>query len=182
MTERKPSHPGGKRTHFPREGVEPEFERVERDFETFIRSKGLKLTSQRRRILKKVFATHQHFTADEMHAMFQRSKPLISRATIYRTLTLLVEGRFLESLDLGEDRKYYEHILGHEHHDHIICLECKKIVEFQERRIEELQEVVMKRHGFHTTSHSLRLFGYCADCYSEDGTDHGENASVKKHS
>ena len=151
-------------THFPRGGVEPEFERVERQFEAFIRKKGLKLTSQRRRILKRVFQSHHHFTADEVHEMFRRAREKVSRATVYRTLSLLVEGGFLESLDLGQDRKFYEHILGHEHHDHIICLKCSKIIEFQEPRIEALQEQIMKDHGFRITSHSLRLFGYCEEC------------------
>jgi Fur family ferric uptake transcriptional regulator len=163
MTDRNQSS----QNHFPRGGKEPDFDRVEKDFERFIRSKGLKLTSQRRRILKKVFSTHEHFTADEMHAMFQRGRSQISRATIYRTLALLEEGGFLESLDLGQDRKYFEHILGHEHHDHIICLQCARIVEFQEKRIEELQRAVMKQHGFKITSHSLRLFGYCSNCRAE---------------
>ncbi len=155
------------RGHFPLGGKEPRFERVERSFEEFIRTKGLKLTSQRRRILKKVFTAHHHFTADEVHEMFRRSRDRISRATVYRTLSLLVEGGFLDILDLGQDRKYYEHVLGHEHHDHIICLQCNKIVEFQEPRIEELQERVVEEHGFHITYHSLRLFGHCADCHQK---------------
>ena len=92
---------------------------------------------------------------------------------MYRTLSLLVEGGFLDCLDLGQDRKLYEHILGHEHHDHIICLSCQKILEFQEPKIEELQEQVMASHGFSITNHSLRLFGYCSECRAAGkGTDH----------
>jgi Fur family ferric uptake transcriptional regulator len=154
------------RKHFPRGGVEPDFDHVEGSFEKFVRSKGLKLTSQRRRILKKVFSNHRHFTADEVHDMFKRTRDRISRATVYRTLALLVEGGFLDVLDLGGDRKYYEHILGHEHHDHIVCLSCERIVEFQEPLIEKLQEEVARRLGFRISSHSLRLFGYCAECLS----------------
>ena len=157
----------GDENHFPADGQEPDFMSVEEKFEAFVRSKGLKLTSQRRRILKRVFSTHHHFTAEEVYDMFRRGREKISRATVYRTLSLLVEGRFLDSLDLGQDRRYFEHILGHEHHDHIICLTCTKIIEFQEPRIEALQEHVMKSHGFHITSHSLRLFGFCDECRSK---------------
>jgi Fur family ferric uptake transcriptional regulator len=139
-------------------------ERVEREFEAFIRKKGLKLTSQRRRILKRVFATNRHFTADEIHESFRRGRSVVSRATIYRTLTLLVEGGFIDMLELGGDTKRYEHILDREHHDHLMCTRCGIVVEFQEPRIEELQDEVAKRQGFKITSHSLRLFGTCRKC------------------
>lgn len=144
------------------------FERVEREFERFIRRKGLKLTSQRRRILKRVFATNRHFTAEEIHESFRRGRDDLSRATVYRTLSLLVEGGFLDMLELGGDTKRYEHILGREHHDHLLCIRCGTVVEFQEARIEELQEVVAQRHGFRITSHSLRIFGNCKKCAAGD--------------
>lgn len=164
MTELRPRAAGIRRTHFPHDGREPNFDRIEKDFEEFIREKGLKLTSQRRRILKKVFAIHHHFTADDIYDVFRRGKNQISRATIYRTVSLLTEGGFLDEVDLGQDRKYFEHIMGHDHHDHILCIRCDKVIEFQEDRIEELQRQVMKKHGFELTSHSLRLFGLCAKC------------------
>ena len=82
--------------HFPAGGIEPTFRRVEESFEKFVRQKRLKLTSQRRRILKRVFSTHRHFTAEEVHGMFRRGEDRISRATVYRTLALLVEGGFLD--------------------------------------------------------------------------------------
>ena len=156
----------GAPTHFPEEGVEPDFTLVESAFERLVRSKGLKLTSQRRRILKKVFSTHEHFTAEDLHEMFRRSRSQISRATIYRTLGLLVEGGFLDALDLGGDRKFYEHVLGHERHDHIICLDCGKIMEFQEPRIDELQGEIAEKHGFRLEQHTLKMFARCRrdDC------------------
>lgn len=143
---------------------ELQFEQVEREFEAFIRKKGLKLTSQRRRILKRVFATNRHFTADEIHESFRRGRTDVSRATVYRTLSLLVEGGFIDMLDLGGDTKRYEHILDREHHDHLMCTRCGMVVEFQESRIEELQDEVAARQGFKITSHSLRLFGTCRKC------------------
>ncbi len=154
----------GPHPHFPHDGVEPSLERVEKAFEQFIRTKDLKLTAQRRRVLKKVFIVHHHFTAEDIHQVFARGKNPVSRATVYRTLSLLVEGGFLDELDFGGERKYYEHILGHDHHDHIVCLACGDVIEFQEPRIESLQEEVMAKHNFLITSHSLRLFGYCPRC------------------
>jgi len=157
-------------THFPHDGVEPDFVGVEKSFEKLVRSKGLKLTSQRRRILKKVFSTHEHFTAEDLHEMFRRGRDPISRATVYRTLGLLVEGRFLECHEFGADRKFYEHVLGHDRHDHIICLDCDKIMEFQEPRIDELQTQLLKNYGFSLERHSLKVFARCQreDCPDRD--------------
>lgn len=156
--------------------AEPAFERVEREFESFIRKKGLKLTSQRRRILKRVFSTHRHFTAEEAHDWFRRGRDDVSRATVYRTLTLLVEGGFLDQLDLGGETKRYEHMLGREHHDHLLCNRCGTVVEFQEPRIETLQVEVAARHGFKIASHSLRLFGLCRKCGEADRSANGASA------
>ncbi len=164
MIDPQSNHSGHATTPTRRVAVATAFERVEREFETFIRRKGLKLTSQRRRILKRVFATNRHFTAEEIHEAFRRGRDDVSRATVYRTLSLLVEGGFLDMLELGGDTKRYEHILGREHHDHLMCVRCGHVIEFQEERIEELQEQVAKEHGFHISSHSLRIFGNCKKC------------------
>lgn len=164
---------GGFHAHLPprRAAAAAAFERVAREFEKFIRGKGLKLTSQRRRILKRVFATHRHFTAEEIHEIFRRGQGDVSRATVYRTLSLLVEGGFLDMLELGGDTKRYEHILGREHHDHLMCARCGTVVEFQEPRIEALQEEVAARHGFRIASHSLRIFGTCRKCLAAGATE-----------
>ena len=138
---------------------------VEEAFDRFVRGKGLKLTSQRKRILKAVFQTHRHFTAEDLYGMLQHQDRLkISRATIYRTLNLLEEGKFLESLDVGKDSKYYEHVMGHAHHDHMICINCGRLIEFRDDNIEALQEQASRAHGFLVTSHSLKLFGFCKNC------------------
>jgi Fur family ferric uptake transcriptional regulator len=155
---------------------EPAFARVESEFEAFIRKKGLKLTSQRRRILKRVFATSRHFTAEEAHDWFRRGRDDVSRATVYRTLTLLVEGGFLDQLDLGGETKRYEHMLGREHHDHLLCNRCGTVVEFQEPRIETLQDEVAVKHGFRIASHSLRLFGICRKCIEAERSVNGATA------
>lgn len=176
MTDSNQPSPGKLPATTRRHAVELAFERVEREFEAFIRKKGLKLTSQRRRILKRIYATHRHFTAEEAHEWFRRGRDDVSRATVYRTLTLLVEGGFLDQLDLGGDTKRYEHMLGREHHDHLLCTRCGTVVEFQESRIETLQDEVAAKHGFRIASHSLRLFGLCRKCSEAEGNANGATA------
>lgn len=133
-------------------------------FEKYLRAQNLRLTPQRRAIFERAFDTHQHFTAEELFGWIQAETGRASRATIYRTLALLVEGGFLESLDVGAGELRYEHVLGHRHHDHMVCNECGRIEEFVDERIEALQEEACRAKGFEMSSHNLRIFGWCRAC------------------
>jgi Fur family ferric uptake transcriptional regulator len=140
-------------------------EAIARAFEAFLRQKQLKLTAQRRRIFERAFATHEHFSAEELYAWLAKAAgPRVSRATVYRTLNLLQEGGFIASLDAGRGELLYEHVLGHRHHDHMVCLGCGRIEEFHDSRIEALQSEACASKGFELTSHAHRLFGYCRAC------------------
>jgi len=147
-------------------------------FQAFLKKRRLKMTPQRRRIFKRAFDTHDHFSAETLYEWLRdEDGPAVSRATVYRTLGLLVEGGFLESLDTGQGELLYEHVLGHRHHDHIVCLECGRIEEFYDEEIERLQEAAAQRKGFTILRHNLRLFGKCAACTrkaSEQAAAHSE--------
>jgi Fur family ferric uptake transcriptional regulator len=138
---------------------------IRQAFEQFLKTRALKLTSQRRRIFDRAFATHGHFSAETLYGWL-RDEPgaRVSRATVYRTLGLLLEGRFIKSLDAGRGELVYEHILGHHHHDHMVCLACGKIEEFFDERIEAAQAEACSRKGFELVNHDLRLMGYCRAC------------------
>ncbi len=135
-----------------------------RMFEEFLSENSLKMTPQRRTILEVVFATHHHFDADELVEILKQRGSRISRATVYRVLELLVKGGFVRAMELGESRKMYEHIVGHEHHDHMICTQCGRTLEFGDGLIELLQQRVCDDLNFRAESHSLRIFGLCEDC------------------
>ena len=109
-------------------------------------------------------APHDHFTAEVFLGWLNERDAGVSRATVYRTLGLLVEGGFLELLDVGTGEAHYEHVLGHQHHDHLICTGCGRIEEFREARIEALQEEVAAKYGFVLEDHDLRLMGRCKSC------------------
>ena len=140
-------------------------EQIKRSFEEHLRELGLKLTSQRQRIFERAFETHEHFTAERLYEWL-RAEPgsSVSRATVYRTLSMLVEGGFLASLDSGTGELLYEHVMGHRHHDHMVCMDCGRIEEFFDQRIEDLQEQACRDKGFELIKHSLRLMGYCRTC------------------
>ena len=161
----KPDEPGGGRGAKPRE---VNADRVDELFERFLRENKLKHTAQRLKIVKRAFAMPKHFSAEDLYQVLRREKSDVSKATIYRTLKLLGEANFLDELEIGaREAKFYEAVHGREHHDHMICLRCGKIIEFSDDAIEEHQDLAAARHRFRVLSHSLKLFGLCEDC--DDG-------------
>lgn len=137
-------------------------------FEEFLREKRLRMTTQRKAILLLAWDTHEHFSADEIFGWVREQDAAASRATVYRTLSLLVEGGFLASLTDAKGMTLYEHILGHTHHDHMVCLDCGRIIEFRNSVIEEQQEQVAEKHRFQLVRHELRLEGYCGACRAQE--------------
>jgi len=138
---------------------------IRKSFEGFLRGHSLKMTPQRRRVFEKTFETHEHFSAEQLYGWLREEEgPAVSRATVYRTIGLLLEGGFIDSLDKGRGELVYEHTLGHKHHDHMVCLECGRIEEFHDDAIEELQREAARRRGFQIVNHDHRLLGYCRAC------------------
>ncbi len=140
-------------------------EAIRAAFEEYMRSNSLRMTPQRWRIFDRVFATHDHFSAETLYSWLRaEDSSLASRATVYRTLTMLVEGHFLDSFDSGTGELLYEHVMGHRHHDHLVCLDCGKIEEFFDDRIEELQLEIAEKFGFALLEHEHNLRGRCRAC------------------
>ena len=132
----------------------------------YIAQKGLKNSRQRDRIAETFFAMGGHVSIEELVARVRRIDPRISVATVYRTMKLLAECGLAVPRHFGGGQTRYEAGAGREHHDHLICTGCGEIVEFANERIESLQELVARRHGFEVESHKLELYGRCARCRS----------------
>ena len=130
----------------------------------FLRDSGLRNTRARRVILEVLFENPDHFTADDLLDQIRSSGERVSRASVYRTLGLLVEGGFVESREFHRGQLQYEVMDGQHHHDHLICTGCQAIIEFENEEIERLQERVAAEHGYVLENHSLRLYGRCGDC------------------
>lgn len=133
-------------------------------FKGYLTSKKLKFTPERQAILDRVFENHKHFEADELLVDLRLNDIRVSKATIYRTLALLVKCGLLREVIFGERHAHYEHVYGHEHHDHLVCNGCGNIIEFTEYRIEKLQDEVCKKHKFKAESHRLQIQGLCENC------------------
>ena len=137
------------------------------EFQERFHEKNLKLTHPRQAITQKILSTRvgEHFSADELWEWLRRNGERISKATVYRTLHLLVEEKAVEEHDFGKGQKYYERMVERPHHDHLICIHCGRILEFENSNIERLQGEVARREGFTISYHSHKLFGACSSCH-----------------
>ncbi len=132
--------------------------------ENYITQHNLKITKQRRAVLEAFLGSEEHVSAEELYKIVSAKEPKIGLATVYRTLALLTESGLAAELDFGDGQKRYELNFEHEHHDHMICTQCGKIIEFNHPLIEKLQEDVAQEHGFEMTAHKLDMFGICKNC------------------
>lgn len=138
----------------------------ERQLAEYLRDKGLKFTPERRLILEEVRRMRNHFEAEDIVSRIRERGRRVSRASVYRTLPLLVDSGLLREVHSMEKHSHFEHIFGHEHHDHLICKVCGKTVEFLDPQIEELQDRVCAEHGFQLDFHKLEITGICGKCAS----------------
>jgi Fur family ferric uptake transcriptional regulator len=113
--------------------------------------------------VKYIFSRHNHFDAEQLLEAVKREKLRVSRATAYRTLTKLVDAGLLRRLDIGA-RTFYEHDYGYPQHDHLVCEQCGKMIEFQRPEIEPILREVASEQLFQVAGHSLIVRGVCADC------------------
>ena len=142
------------------------FERVNEaaldELELGFARRGLRLTRGRREVIRAIVGLGRHFGAeDALRALAGRA----SKATVYRCLGLLVECGLVRRVRLGDEGGWkYERVATGEHHDHIVCLRCGKVIEFRDDEIERLQQEVCRRHGFRAVGHKMRIAGYCREC------------------
>ena len=132
--------------------------------ENYISQNNLKITKQRRTVLKAFLECKTHISVEELYNNVLKTEPKVGLATVYRTLALLTKSGLALEMDFGDGQKRYECTHNIVHHDHMVCTECGKIIEFNHPLIEKFQEEVAKENGFKITSHKLDLFGYCQDC------------------
>jgi Fur family transcriptional regulator, ferric uptake regulator len=137
---------------------------AKRRFLDFLNGKNLRITAQRKAIIDTAFGTQQHFTADQLLAWSRRRDKSVSRATVYRTLPLLTESGLVREMDFGKDCKVYDpNYAEHPHHNHIICQDCEKIVEFDSEKIEKLENEISQRLGFSVKAHRLQITATCEE-------------------
>ena len=142
--------------------------RILRDY---IKSKGLRNTAEREMILEEIFSCHDHFDVDELYLRLKEKKKQISKASIYRTIPVLIECGLIDRVFFEDGHHHYEHIYGHGHHCHLRCIGCGRIVEFKDKDLLEIEKRLARRYQFKVTYHKLEIAGYCEQCSKGGGTD-----------
>ena len=133
------------------------------EVEQLLKEKGVRLTTQRQLVVRRAVA-YLHFTAEELVKDVHSIDPSVARGTVYRTLALLHQAGVVEKHDFRYGAPNYEVTFAKAHHDHLMCVQCGEIIEFQEPRIETLQQAVVQRFGYQLLSHTHKLYGLCRTC------------------
>ena len=128
-----------------------------------LKKEGLRYTKQRQQVWDEIRNSSEHRDAEEIYMQTNKSSKLnhgknVSRATVYRTIDVLVKNNLVRKMELGDGRALYEHKIEEEHHDHIICVETGKIIEFFNEELEKIQEDIVKKHGYELVRHVHQLF------------------------
>lgn len=135
---------------------------VQARLDEFIRQKGLRRTTQRDSIVRVVFSKDEHFTAEELFERVRKTDADTSRATVYRTLGLLVEADLLREIDLGDNQTTYDpNFLDKPSHNHLMCIDCGRVVEFEDLNLDLLNDCVTRRLGFKPLRQSIKIEANC---------------------
>jgi Fur family ferric uptake transcriptional regulator len=149
-----------------------EFKQEREIFLEHIQKAGLRRTAQRDLIMDIFLRTEEHLTSEDLYWLVQKHDPTVGHTTVYRTLKLLTEAGLAREVRFGDNKTYYEHHYNHEHHDHMICTECGKVIEFFSQGIETMQDEMADKLGFRPTHHSLRIWGVCSECQKREPATH----------
>ena len=139
-------------------------EKLLSDFKDVLKKEGLKVTPQRIAVLEEIIKDKGHRESEDIYMAIKSRKTHVSRATVYRTLDILVQNGFARKLVIGNQKAKYEKKIGKKHHDHMICIETGEIIEFYNDEIEKIQEEIAKHHQFKLQQHIHQLFGLCKEC------------------
>jgi Fur family ferric uptake transcriptional regulator len=142
----------------------PNLERLRGDLNAYMTKRGLRSTEQRRLIIDTFFDSGEHITIDSLLKQVRAIDARVGYATVYRTMKLLAESGIVQEHKFGDGFTRYELSDEEAHHDHLICMECGKITEFEEPAIERLQERIAERYRFEVRAHKHELYGVCSDC------------------
>jgi len=139
-------------------------QKYEQIFISELKRKKLKVTDERLKILQEVFSRHDHFDVETIVEKMDLNRVGVSRATIYRTIELLMEFGFLNKLVLSDGAIRYEHIMGHSHHEHLICEQCGSILEVRIPEIDQIQNEVALQNYFIPRRRAFNIYGICKKC------------------
>ena len=156
------------------------FDEVKNIFSAYLERKELRKTTERYTILEEIYSRNDHFEAEALLSHLLKNKHNISRATVYNTLELLVSCDLVKKHQFGKNLAQYEKSYGYKQHDHIICVDCKKVVEFCDPRIQQIKSMMGDLLNFKITHHSLNLYGVCGICQKKREIENSTKTKIIK--
>lgn len=140
-------------------------------FREYLRKRGLKYTPERKTILQAVVANDEHFEAEDLLLNLRKAGRRVAKATIYRTLPLLVDCGLINEAPFGEKHAHYENALSQGTHDHMICRRCRRIIEFDNTEVIRLRSALADKHQFLAQAHRFQITGLCRQCLRKSPTN-----------
>lgn len=143
---------------------EEEIRTAETLFREYLRDRRLKYTRERQTLVQEVLSNSEHFEAEQLLISLRQAGKRVAKATIYRTLPLLVDCGIIKQVQFGDSLARYEHTFGQDPHDHMVCRRCRRIIEFDSGEVVQLRAQIAAEHRFHAISHRLQIIGLCYEC------------------
>jgi len=137
-------------------------------FDQYLQENGIRRSKPREQVFDIFINTEKHLTVLKLYELTKARYPNIGYATVYRAMKIICDAGIADEINFG-GLKHYEHKYGHEHHDHMICTECKELIEVLNPEIEEMQQALAQAYDFTITNHRLQIFGVCGKCKKEQG-------------
>ena len=133
-------------------------------FREFLKKRGLRNTREREAIIREILSTDDHFDVDELFLRLKKKSQGGSKASIYRTIPLLLEAGIITEVYLENGHMHYEQVYGRDHHCHLRCTNCRTIIEFSDSRLKEIEQEVAKKYKFINEGHKMDIMGLCPKC------------------
>lgn len=148
-------------------------------FRAYLADHNLPVTQQRLAVAHEVLCASSHLSVGDIEERLRERGVSVGKATVYRTLVLLRAAGLIEEHDFGEGFKRYEPMIPQSHHEHLICTDCGKVVEFSSERLERMKALIAEEYGFRPHHHRLEIYGLCRDCQGRDAATLGQGTSQR---
>lgn len=133
-------------------------------FIEYLQDRKLKVTPHRQLILETFLDNEGHRSVEDIYRVVRQRDPRVGYTTVYRTMKILAECGLAREIDLADGITRYEHLYNHQHHDHMICMQCGNSIEFYNPDIEALQDTASEQLRFKVMDHKLQIYGICKNC------------------